>query len=406
MSDVEVLIVGAGCAGLAAATRLVAAGRSVRVLEASDAPGGRMRSDRVDGFTIDRGFQVLNTAYPELRHLEVLHHLDLEALDRGALLRAGDRLHLVTDPRVAPVGAVGVASAPLGTPAQRAALGAFLTACAYAPLSAIRRRPDVPFSEVLAHWRLEGDPTEHFLRPFLAGVLLESGLSTSSHFVVAVLRTFVRGTVGVPAAGMGALPALLAERLPAGTITYDARAVAVRPGEVDVADGGTARARAVIVAADPVHGAELLGLRRPRMHSVVTLWHAARTAPIDRPTLLLDTEGGVFTNSVVVSNAAPSYALDGWALIASSALGTQSPPKALALATLSRLWGTEAHDWELVRVTRVPQALPDLPGGSPSSKPVRLDEGLYVAGDWRATPSSQGALASGRRAAEAYLAGR
>src|SRR5919202_2856871 len=98
MSDVDVLIVGAGCAGLAAAIRLVAAGRTVRVLEASDAPGGRMRSDRVDGFTVDRGFQVLNTAYPELRRLDVLHRLDFQALDRGALLRAGDRLHLVMDP--------------------------------------------------------------------------------------------------------------------------------------------------------------------------------------------------------------------------------------------------------------------------------------------------------------------
>jgi hypothetical protein len=365
-----------------------------------------MRSDRIDGFTIDRGFQTLNTAYPELRRLEVLHHLDFAALDHGALLRAGDRLHLVTDVRVAPEGAVGVATAPLGTPAQRAILGAFLAACAYAPTATIRRRPDVPFAEVLKHWRLEGDPTEHFLRPLLAGVLLESQLTSSSHFAVAVLRTFARGTVGVPASGMGALPALLAERLPTGTVTYGARAIAVRPGAVDVADGSTLRAGAVIVAADPVRAAGLLGLPAPRMHSVVTLWHAARTPPIERPCLLLDTEGGVFTNSVVMSNAAPSYALDGWSLIASSSLGTKSPPKGLALATLSRLWGTDARDWELVEVSHVPQALPYLPGGSRSSTPVRLDDGLYVAGDWRATPSSQGALASGRRAAAAVLAAR
>jgi phytoene dehydrogenase-like protein len=124
MSDADVLVVGAGLAGLATALRLTAAGRTVRVLEASDGPGGRVRSDVVDGYTIDRGFQVLNTAYSELQRLDVLDSLHLRDFDRGALLRRGDDLHLVADPRRIPTGVRGLASGVVGSPAELARRGA------------------------------------------------------------------------------------------------------------------------------------------------------------------------------------------------------------------------------------------------------------------------------------------
>jgi hypothetical protein len=177
----------------------------------------------------------------------------------------------------------------------------------------------------------------------------------------------------------------------------------VRPGEVDVAGEGTLRADAVLVAADPVTGARLLDLPAPRMHSVVTVWHAALESPVQRPTIALDTQHGPVANSVVMSNAAPSYSVDGRALVASSSLGPDPLPDGLLRSTLARLWGTETRGWEEVAVTAVPRALPDLPGGALLHKSVRLTDGLLVAGDWRDTPSSQGALASGRRAANNYL---
>ncbi|MGN6742157.1 MAG: NAD(P)/FAD-dependent oxidoreductase [Amnibacterium sp.] len=404
MSDADVLVVGAGLAGLAAALRLTAAGRGVRVLEAADGPGGRMRSDRVDGFTIDQGFQVLNTAYPELARLGVLGALPLREFVRGALLRHGDRLTLVADPRREPDGALGLLTGVLGSVAERAALGAFLARLAYGSGEAIRRREDVAFAEVLRRWRIDGAPTEHLLRPFLAGVLLEDRLTTSSRFVEAVLRTFVRGRVVVPSGGMGAVPALLADGLPAGTIAYGSPVAAVRPGAVDLEGGGTLTADAVVVAADPVRAAGLLGTPAPPMHAVTTVWHAVDEPPERRPILVLDTEHGPVANSVVMTAAAPEYASDGRALVASSSLGPEPLPDDVLRATLTRLWGVEAGGWEEVAVTRVPGALPALPGGSRLRRPERLADGLLVAGDWRATPSSQGALASGRRAAEAILA--
>ncbi|GAA4735027.1 NAD(P)/FAD-dependent oxidoreductase [Amnibacterium soli] len=404
--EADVLIVGAGLAGLAAALRLTAAGRGVRVLEASDAPGGRVRSDRVDGFTVDRGFQVVNTAYPELRRLGVRAQLDLRELVRGALLRDASGLHLVADPRQVPRGALGVVSAPLGTAVQRALLGAFLAGATAVPTSRLPRARDRELREALARWGVRGAPVDHFLRPFLQGVLLERDLTTSSRFAEFVLRSFALGRTGVPATGVGALPALLADRLPVGTIEYGARVEAVRPGEVDVAGSGTRAAEAVVVAADPVTASRLLGLPTPVMHSVTTVWHAVPAPPTRLPVIALDTEGGPVANSVVMSNASPDYSADGRALIASSVLAPEPIPDRLLRSTLARIWGVGTAGWQEVAVTRVPEALPALPGGSPLRKPVRLAEGLYVAGDHRDTPSSEGALVSGRRAADAYLAGR
>lgn len=399
LTRMDAIVVGAGLARLAAALRVRDAGREVRVLEASDAAGGRMRSDTADGFTIDRGFQVLNTAYPELVRLDALRDVPMGSFVSGALLRHGDRLTPLADPRRLPSGALGLLRAPLGSAGDRIRLAAFLAGVAAEPASRIRGRRDEPFERTLRRRRLAGAPTASFLRPFLSGVLLEEGLETSNRFAEFVLRSFVRGRVGVPRAGMGAVPRALAARL-GDAIEYGARVEAVRPGEVDVG-GRTLRAREVVVATDPVPAASLTGLRPPRMRSVETVWHATAAPPTRRPILALDADGGPVANSVIVSNAAPEYAGDGRALIATSMLATL--PDDVLRRELRRLWGRSTADWEVVAVSRIPEALPAHPGGSPLQRRVRLAPGLLVAGDWRDTPSTQGALVSGRRAADAIL---
>ena len=244
-----------------------------------------------------------------------------------------------------------------------------------------RAGTDRELRQALARRGVRGAPVDHFLRPFLQGVLLERELTTSSRFAAFVLRSFALGRTGVPAAGVGALPALLAERLPAGTIEYGARVEAVRPGEVDVAGSGTRAADAVVVAADPVTASRLLGLPVPAMHGVTTVWHAVPAPPTRRPVIALDTEGGPVANSVVMTNASPAYSPDGRALIASSVLGPEPLPDRLLRSTLARIWGVGTAGWHEVAVTRVPEALPALPGGSPLRKPCASPRACT----WRAT---------------------
>jgi phytoene dehydrogenase-like protein len=404
----EVVVVGAGLAGLAAARRLVAAGVEVLVLEAGPAVGGRVATDVVDGFLLDRGFQVYNTAYPE--SARVLDHaaLDLRTFTPGALVRVGDRLHRVADPRRRPLAAPGTLLAPIGSPLDKARVALLAARDGLAPAGRLTAAPETTTYEALRRRGLSDTVIDRFLRPFLAGVFLESELTTSSRFFDLVWRTFTRGAVCVPAGGMRRIPGQLAAALPAGVVHTGVRVTGLRDGAVDT-DRGPVRAPVTVVAADPVTATTLLpSLARPRMLAVTTVYHAAPEPPVGEPTLVLDGEGaGPIVNSVVLTNAAPTYSPDTRALVSTSVLGTDPPDDAALRRELERLYGVATTGWEQVATVRVGQALPAAPPPlGDLRKPVDLGGGRYVAGDHRDTPSIQGALVSGRRAADAVLRAR
>ena len=406
-SDVETVVVGAGLAGLCAARRLAAAGVDVVVLEAGGTVGGRVATDVVDGFLLDRGFQVHNTGYPEAAR--VLDHgaLELRAFTPGALIRRGDRLHRVADPRRRPLAAPGTLLAPIGSPVDKVRIALLAARDALTPADRLERAPESTTYEVLRARGLSDAMIDRFLRPFLAGVFLERELETSSRFFDLVWRTFARGSVCVPAAGMRRIPDQLAAGLPAGTVRLGVEVTAVRPGEVTT-DQGAVRTGSVIVATDPARaGALVPGLEVPRLNTVTTIYHAAAEPPVREPILVLDGEGrSPVVNSVVLTNAAPTYSPDDRALVSTSVLGLDPPEDRALRRELERLYGASTADWETVATVRVPGALPAVPPPLRIRQPVDLGDGLFVAGDHRDTPSIQGAMVSGRRAATAVLRAR
>lgn len=405
-SSVDVAIVGAGLAGLCAARRLVTAGLDLVVLESADRVGGRVSTDVVDGFLLDRGFQVFNTAYPEAARVLDYAALDLRRFTPGALVRRGDRLHRIGDPRRRPLAALTTLRAPIGSPADKARVAALSARDALAPVERLLAAEETTTYEALRAHGLSDAVIDRFFRPFLSGVFLEDRLSTSSRFFDLVWRTFARGAVCVPAGGMGQIPAQLASRLPAGSVHCGIPVRSVRPGEVTTADG-TVRARAVVVATGPDAAADLLpGLPCPEMHAVTTYYHATATSPVREPTLVLDGERrGRVANSVVLTAAAPTYSPDDRALVSTSVLGSGSPDEPAVRRELQRLYGVSTADWEHLATVPVPAAVPSAPPPLGNlRRPVSLGDGLFVAGDHRDTPSIQGAMVSGRRAAAAVLA--
>ena len=403
-TEVDTVVVGAGLAGLCAARRLAAAGVDVTVLEAGPAVGGRVATDVVDGFLLDRGFQVYNTAYPE--SARVLDHaaLDLRSFTPGALVRRGERLHRVADPRRRPLAAASTVLAPIGSPLDKARIALLAARDALLPAGRLKDAPETTTYAALRARGLSDAAIDRFFRPFLAGVFLEAELETSSRFFDLVWRTFARGAVCVPAGGMRRIPDQLAAGLPAGTVHLGVEVLAVRAGRVETS-AGTVRARSVVVATDPVRaGALLPGLPVPRMNTVTTVYHATAEPPVREPVLLLDGEGrSPVVNTVVLTNAAPTYSPDDRALVSTSVLGLDPPDDATLRRELERLWGVSVQDWETVATVRVPGALPAAPPPLRLRQPVDLGDGLFVAGDHRDTPSIQGAMVSGRRAATAVL---
>jgi predicted NAD/FAD-dependent oxidoreductase len=401
-AEVDVVVVGAGLAGLAAARQLQAHGRSVVVLEASDGVGGRMRSDVVDGVTVDRGFQLLNPAYPEAARVLDLDALALQPFTAGVLLAGADgRRPVVADPRRSPSALRSTVLSTPGSRLEQLRFAAYAAEVGYLPASRIKDGVDTTIGMRL---RPFGDVTERVLAPFLAGVLFDDSRSTSRRFVELVLRSFVRGTPAVPAAGMGAIPRQLAAGL---DVRLSTPVRSVTPTSVSLDDGTTIAARAVVVATDAGAAASLLpGLVVPAMNTGTTWWHLAdvpgSALTQGLPVLVVDPDRrGPVVNTVVVSTAAPSYAPGDRALVASTALGLDVD-EADVRRHLALLHDVDVSGWDTVAVHRIPGCVPAMPPGTPLVQEPSHD-GVWVAGDHRDTASIQGALVSGRRVATALL---
>jgi phytoene dehydrogenase-like protein len=396
----QVVVVGAGLAGSSVAVRLRAAGVDVHVAEAAEHAGGRLATERVDGFVVDRGFQVLNTGYPRAADLD-LAALDLGWFWPGAVVRVGGRRSRLVDPRRRPTAALDTLRAPIGSPLRKAAIAAYSARAGYTPVERLLRERETTAGERLRQAGVGDTALERFFRPFLAGVLLEDRLETSSHYLDLLWRSFARGAIGLPARGMQSVGEQLADRVGAERVHLGVPVRAVR-GDAVTTDSGRTRADAVVVATDPGTAAELVpGLTASAPRQVTTHLHVLPASPTGEPLLVLGTPGGRLVNSVVLTDAQPAYSPDGRALVASSSLAPTR--EADVRAEVAALHGVGPGDLEHLTSVTVPRAQPAALPPLRLRQPVDLGGGLFVAGDHRDTPSIQGAMASGARAARAVL---
>jgi phytoene dehydrogenase-like protein len=403
-SHAEVVVVGAGLAGLAAAATLRAAGRDVHVIEASNGVGGRVRTDIVDGFQLDRGFQILLTAYPEVsRQLDVAA-LRLQTFDPGALVMIDGTGHRMVDPLRSPTAIVGTVAAPVGSLADKLRVARLRWHVTRTPVPQLLRGDDVSTLDGLRQDGFSQTMIDRFFRPLFAGIQLDPELTTSRRMFDAIFSSLARGDAAIPAAGMQAIPNQLAAKVEAERLHLGVAAASLDGTSVHTAEGRV-DAASVIVATEGPAAARLLGLAPVGSNPVTCVWFAAERPPVKDKLIVLDGSGhGPALNVAIHSNVATSYAPEGQALIAAACPGVADPDiEPLVRRQLAGWWGSDVSAWRHLRTDTIAHGQPTQRVPFAPKRQVALGGGVFVCGDHRDTASIQGALFSGRRCAEAVL---
>lgn len=404
-SQCDVVIVGAGLAGLSAARVIQQHGLSVVVLEASDAVGGRVRTDIVDGFQLDRGFQVMLTAYPELKSQVDMRALDLRPFDPGALVWLNGKGHAVSDPFRKPQTLATTAFAPIGGVFDKARI-VLLRA------RIMRRKPalllggqDVSTDVALRAFGFSTKIINRFFRPLFGGIQLDPHLATSRRMFDVIFRSLSEGQSVLPSRGMQALPQQMASRLAEDTIHLNTIVSSIDGTKVTLDSGESITARAVVIATDGPTASSLLGIPMVESRKVGCVYFSADIPPTRSKLVVLDGTGnGPVLNVAVLSNVAPSYAPADKHLIVAALPGiTDGDLEAMSRQQLRSWWGPQVDGWKHLRTYIINHGGPEQkPPFSPKQR-VDLGNGQFVCGDHRDTGSLQGAMFSGRRCGEAVV---
>ncbi len=409
----KVIIIGGGLAGLTCAFYLQKMRIPFVLLEGSDAVGGRVRTDMVNGFLLDRGFQIFLSAYPEAKEILDYDSLELQPFYPGALIWSNGSMHKVADPFRRPIDAAAGIFNPIGSFGDKLKMASLQESVISSGRSSVATLPDTLREETttlsrLAEIGFSSNITQKFFKPFFSGIYLEPELQTSSTMFEFVFKMLAKGDNTLPSMGMQSIPTQIAQHLPSESICFLHKVTHVDNGSVKLSTGETLTGKAVVIATEEPMCKHLLGKEaKVNSRSQTCMYFSAKEAPFEDPILVLDGEGsGPVNNFVVPSNVASTYAPPGKALM--NAVITGDPDMGddeLEIAVrkqMSTWFGDQVATWKHLRTYRVKYSLPDQ---TPEAKAkvdrsYMIDDHTFFCGDYVENGSINGAMMSGRKVAE------
>jgi protoporphyrinogen oxidase len=409
MEKEKIYIIGAGLSGLIAALELEKAGFSPIILESSDRIGGRMKTDSVDGFLLDHGFQVLNTAYPEAKKYLDFQALRLKTFDPGAVIFEGKDSYIITDPMRNPLKIVGMAFSRVGTFLDKMKMFTLTQELKKKSNEDIFKEPSVPTHQYLKDYGFSNQIIANFFKPFFRGIFLEKHLNTSSRMFEFIFRMFALGQAAVPEMGMGEIPEMIRRQLRSSQIYFNSPVEKVEGKTIHLRNGETLEADRIIIAVQPDQVMKQLQGQFSAAHPVINLYFTTQKSFLSRPMIgLVPGDNHLVNNIVYMDDVSRAYSSNGRALLSVSVLESDLGEKDLVKAVqaeLEAISGIKAAYFKFVKAYFIPHALPsleDLRYSIPMTE-CKITDHVYLAGDYLLNGSINAAMTSGRTAAEAVV---
>ena len=406
----DIIVIGAGLAGLSAAVHLHHQGRKVLVLEATERAGGRIKTDSHEGFLLDRGFQVLLTAYPETQSLLNYTDLNLKKMLPGATVLYDDGQFEIADPFRRPSAALATLFAPVGTVKDKINTLWLKNKLQKLTIDEIFQQPEQTTRKQLSDYGFSPKMIERFYEPFLSGIFLENDLSTSRRMFDFVMKMFSDGDVAVPALGMEEIPKQLVAMLPEGSIQYHKKVSAIEGNKITTEDGTVMEANQILLATTANQlTKEFFPKQKMTSHQVTNVYFEATEAPTTKAVVILNASKNKkwVNNLTVMSNVSSAYAPKGKVLISVSYNGIPNLDDGTFAENmkqeLKKWYGEKVNNWKMLKTYRIEYALPtqeNVRNEIPVSE-IKISDTLFICGDNLLNGSINAALKTGRLAAEA-----
>lgn len=409
MNTRNVYIIGSGVSGLVAAIELERAGYYPVILEAENKIGGRIKTDVIDGFKLDHGFQVLLTAYPEARFYLDFEELSLKIFQPGAVIFKPGDIFSVYDPLRNPLKVIPMVFSKVGTILDKVRIYKLTKVLKETRDEDIFSSPEMTTMEYLKRKGFSNKIIQNFFKPFFKGIFLENDLKTSSRMFEFVFKMFATGNAAIPENGMQEIPNQLFSKLRNTKIQYNTKVNHIESNRIHLESGDIITADDIIVATSPETIFNQLNIGPTGYHSVTNLYFTLEQSFVARPMIaLVPDEQFLVNNFVFLTDVSKAYSEDGRALLSVSVVKDVSEldnlEKMVALE-LEALSGIRAEYFKHLKTYHIPKALPEI-RSTRNWLPVqhtKVYDHVYLAGDHMLNGSINAAMISGRKAAEALI---
>jgi len=402
----DVVVVGAGLSGLTAAYLLQRKGYKVHVFDAASQVGGRVRTERVEGFLLDRGFHLLHTAYPEFKNFIDMKLLNVKPVYNGALIRYDGDFNLLANPSKQFRDLLSTAIAGNANWKDKLKMIQLFAEANTISDKNLLKSDDISALEYFTNKGFSDKFINSFFKPFLASTFLDNELSTPSRLALFIFKMFNKGVVGLPENGIGAVPEQIESKLKDGTVHLQSKVKKVSAAGIQLAKGDFITADRILLATNPLALSELLPEYAIDMDSkhVTCLYFATDTPPVSRPVVVLNGEDNALVNNLcVVDQIQPTYAPDGNHLVALHVTRDHDyDDEELVdevMKEMAQWFGVKVNSWEHLKTYHIKYALPRQKKAEIDKYAVSYNDQIVICGDHLSYGSMNAAIRSGKEAA-------